>query len=171
MYIQRETPKPPKTKKPNEPNKPTQQQSNKPYNNQATEKPTSSDFSTNSNNLSPEPTDDQQATTPTPTKRPQLQLKLISPHFQENINWWRGHIKYNNIRTRRYELLLYNCFLILLPKKGWSIMKPMKKVIFCQVRSDTIEWVLETITRTSKRWKRQRQSILALILPEHEQIQ
>ena len=104
IYIQQETLKPPKTNNPNEPDKPTQQRFNKPYNKQATQKPTPSDVSTNSNNLSTEPTDTQQATTPTPTTKPQLQRKLISPHFQENINWSRGHVTYNKIRTRRYEL-------------------------------------------------------------------
>ena len=50
-------------------------------------------------------------------------------------------------------------------------MKQMKMVSICQVRSGTIEWVLETIVGTSKMWKRQRQRVFALILPEHEQIQ
>ena len=126
----------------------------------------------NSNNLSIEPTDTQQVTTCTPTTKPQLQRRLISLHFQENINWWQGHIKYNKIRMRRYELAPFsNCFLILLPKKGQFIMKPMKMVSICQVRSGTIEWVLETIAGTSKRWKRQWQRVLALILLKHEQIQ
>lgn len=35
----------------------------------------------------------QQATTSTPPTKPQLQRRLTSPHFQENINWWRRHIK------------------------------------------------------------------------------
>ena len=160
------TPKPPKTKKTK---KPTQQRSNKPYNNQAIQKPKPPNVLIKYNNLSAEPTDTQQATTP--TTKPQLQRRLISPQFQESINWWQGHIKYNNIRTRNVDLLLSNCFLTPLPRKGRSIMKQMKRVSIFQLCSGTIEWVFETIAGTWKTWKRQRQRALALILPEHEQIQ
>ena len=108
--IQQETQRPPKTKKLNEPNKSNQQRSNKPYNNQVTQKSTPSDVSTNSNNLSTEPTDIQQATKSTLTTKPQLKRRLISRHIQENINWWQGHITYNKIRTRRYELTPFQLF-------------------------------------------------------------
>ena len=63
------------------------------------------------NNLSTEQsTDTQQATTLTPATKAQLLNRLISPYFQETINWWQGHIKHNNISTRSCGLTLFQPF-------------------------------------------------------------
>lgn len=102
-YIQQETPK---TQKPN---KPKQQRSNK----LTIQKPKPPDTSTNSDNQTSETTEIQQSAQPDISSslhpqnpiQPQTRCPAPSSHcFQRDVDWWLGHIKYKNCKTRRDKL-------------------------------------------------------------------
>ena len=64
---------------------------------------------------------------PEPSKKTKIQAQrrmrqMLSPHFQHNLNWWRGCIIYKETKREGTDLLPSNYFCILLPRKERSIM-------------------------------------------------
>ena len=49
----------------------------------------------------------------------------MSPCFKRDLKWWQGRIIIKTLKQEGFTLALFNCFLILLPRKGRSIMKQM----------------------------------------------
>ena len=43
--------------------------------------------------------------------------QMLSPHFQHNLNWWRGYIIYKGTKTRRYRLTPFQLFLYTTPEE------------------------------------------------------
>ena len=41
---------------------------------------------------------------------PQERRMQLSPHFQQNINWWQSQVKYNITKTKRYRLTPFQLF-------------------------------------------------------------
>ena len=42
---------------------------------------------------------------------------LMSPHFQQNVKWWQGHINYKITKTRRFELTPFQLFSYTTPEE------------------------------------------------------